>query len=150
MCNEISLKILLQHPVEGTMYGLQKGKGPNYETVQAQLGKGQDLTFDFTAKVKKRNGSSVRLTSPFVQGSPGNRFVYIVIGSYAGQIASRWSGRLKVPLSETTLEILQSDESNCLWSCVVPGKDTGGKPVFATVKPFEGWVMRKHSTQAGT
>lgn len=145
MVKDISLRILLQHALEGTKYGLQRGKGSNYEIVQAQFGKGEDLTFDFTAQLKKEKGLSSTLTGLFVQGPPGNRFVYIVIGSYAGQIAAPCSGRLKVPLSETTFQNLQSDENNSLWSCVVPGRDNDGKPLFATVRHFEGWLMGKHT-----
>src|SRR4051794_28799055 len=100
MSKEISLKILLQNPADGAMYGLQKGKGPDYETVQAQLGKGHDLTFDFVVHVKQANDSVPTHGGPFVQGTPGNRFVYIDIGSYAGQTGAPWSGRLKIPLSE--------------------------------------------------
>jgi len=68
MSKEISLKILLQNPADGTMYGLQKGKGLKYETVQAQLSKGQDLTFEFVVNLKQPNGSVPSLAGPFVQG----------------------------------------------------------------------------------
>ena len=36
---------------------------------------------------------------PFVQGPAGERFVYINIGTYAGQLNTPWSRRLKIPLS---------------------------------------------------
>ena len=143
MLKEISLRIVLQNPVAGTLYGLQKGKGPNYETVQAQQGKGQDLTFDFTAHVKDANGSLPTLVGPFVQGPAGSRFIYIVIGNYAGQTKTSWSGRMKVPLTEDLLQNTLSDEGNSCLSCTVPGRNEDGKPVFATVKPFGGWFVRK-------
>ena len=141
MSKEISLKIVLQNPAAGAMYGLQKGKGSEYQTVQAQLGKGQNLTFDFAVHVRQLPGSAVTLGGPFVQGSAGDRFIYIGIGSYAGQIGALWSGRLKVPLPEASFQrtILNGGE-NC-WSCTVPGRTEDGKPVFATVKPFGGWIL---------
>lgn len=145
MLKEISLRIVLQNPVDGTIYGLQKGKGPNYETVQAQLGNRQDLTFDFTVHVKEANGSLPALAGPFVQGPAGNRFIYISIGNYAGQTAASWSGRMKVPLPEATFQNTLSDEANSCWSCTVPGRNKDGKPVFATPKPFGGWSVRKQS-----
>ena len=141
MHKEISLKIVLQNPADGTLYGLQKGKGPAYETVQAQLGKGQDLTFDFAVQLKQANGSVPTLGGPFVQGTSGNRFVYIDIGSYAGQIGAPWSGRLKVPLPEA--ENLTSGEEG--WSCTVSGRADDDKPAFATVKSFGGWSVHKLS-----
>jgi hypothetical protein len=145
MSKEISLKILLQNPIDGIVYGLQKGKGPGYEIVQAQPGKGRHLAFDFVVQVKQADGSVISLSGPFVQGTPGNRFVYINIGSYAGQAGASWSGRLKVPLSEADFQNTFTDGGEYYWSCTVPGRTGDGKPVFATVKPFSGWSKLKLS-----
>ena len=136
---------MLQNPADGTMYGLQKGKSPNYETVQPQLGNGQDITFDFVVHAKQTSGSAFSLTGPFVQGTPGNRFVYINLGSYAGQPEAPWSGRMKVPLAEADFQNALSEGGAYGWSCTVSGRTVDGKPVFATVKPFGGWTMRKLS-----
>ena len=145
MLKGINLRIVLQNPADGIMFGLQKGKGPDYETVQAQLGNGQDLTFDFAVQLKEANGTPPTIVGPFVQGPAGSRFIYIGIGSYAGQIGAVWSGRLKVPLPEATFQNTLSDEGNSCWTCTVPGRNEIGKPVFATVKPFGGWSVRKQS-----
>jgi hypothetical protein len=145
MSREISLRIVLQNAVDGTIYGLQKGKGPDYETVQAQLGNGRDLTFDFTVHVKEANGPLPTIAGPFVQGPAGNRFIYIGIGSYAGQPGASWSGRMKVPLPEATFQNALSDEGTSFWSCTIPGRNEVGKPVFATVKPFVGWSVTEQS-----
>lgn len=142
MLKEISLRIEIQKPINGVAYGLQKGKGPNYEVVQAQLGNGHDITFDFTAQVKESNGSPPTLAGTFVQGPAGNRFIYITVGTYAGQTRAPWSGRMKIPLPEATFQNTLSEEGNSYWSCTVPATNETGKPVFATVKPFSGWVLR--------
>ena len=139
----VSLKIALQNPIDGVLYGLQKGKGADYETIQAQLGKGQDLTFNFVVQLKETNASVPTLGGPFVQGNPGNRFVYIDIGTYAGQIGAPWSGRLKVPLPEADFQRTNSIDDGHCWSCTVPGRTDDNKPIFATVKPFDGWVVSK-------
>ncbi len=147
MTTEISLRIVLQNPIEGTLYGLQLGKGPDYKTVQGQLGRDHDLLFNFTIQVKDLNGSAPGITGPFVQGPKGTRFIYIGIGSYAGQTGALWNGRIKVPLPETAFENIQPNEAKFLWSCNIPGRNKDGKPVFATVKPFEGWFRNKQSDQ---
>ena len=149
MTTEINLRIVLQNPIEGICYGLQKGKSPHYETLQAQLGSGHDLIFNFAIQVKETNGSISTITGPFVQGPTRNRFIYIGIGSYAGQKGALWSGRLKVPLPEVEFENIQADEGPPLLTCNIPGRDKDGKPVFATVKPFEGWIWSKHTDRAG-
>ncbi|MGF7218221.1 hypothetical protein GGR92_004398 [Spirosoma lacussanchae] len=150
MANEINLKILLQNPVDGLVYGLQKGKGVQNEIVQAQIGNGRDLTFRFVIHLKQPSESALSLTGPFVQGPPGNRFVYITIGSYAGQAGTASNGRLKVPLPEAAFQDALARGSAYGWSCKVPGSTKDGKPVYATVKPFGGWVMEKLSDQTGT
>lgn len=139
MSKEIKLTIVLQNPVDGLWYGLQKGKGSGYSIVQTQSGNGQALTFAFAVQAKQANGPGISLGGPFVQGPVGGRFVYISIGSSAGQVGSLWSGRLKVPLFEADFLDALTDDSACSWSCTVPGSTAGGKPVFATVKPFGGW-----------
>lgn len=149
MTTEINLRIKLQNPIEGTRYGLQKGKGPNYETVQGQIGGSHDLIFNFTIQVKEINGSVPGITGPFVQGTKGDRFIYIGIGSYAGQTGALWNGRIKVPLPEAAFENIQPDEAQYLWSTNISGRNKDGKPVFATVKPFEGWFRQKLSDQEG-
>ena len=45
MDRELSLTIVLERPTVGVDYGLQKGRGNDYETVQTQRGASQDLTF---------------------------------------------------------------------------------------------------------
>ncbi len=142
MQQEIHLRIVLQHSIPGTVYGLQKGKGPASETVQAQAGTGGDLAFTFMVYGKQASGSAFTLSGPFVQGTPDNRFVYLSIGSYAGQAGGLWSGRMKVPLPEAAFCTGQGHTENRIWSCTVPGTGKDGKPVFATVKPFSGWFLQ--------
>ncbi len=149
MTTEINLRIVLQNPIEGTRYGLQMGKGHDYETVQGQLGSGHDLKFNFTIQVKEINGSVPTIIGPFVQGPKGNPFIYIGIGSYAGQTGAVWNGRIKVPLPDAAFENIHPDVDQFLWSCNIPGRNKDGKPVFATVKPFEGWFRQKQSDREG-
>ena len=150
MLKEIKLRIVLQNPADDTVYGLQKGKSPACEIVQAQLGNGQDLVFDFSVQLKKANASPPTLAGPFVQGPAKNRFVYLAIGHYAGQTPAPWSGRLKVPLPASGFQLPLSDDGISFWSCTVPGSREGGKPVFATVKPFGGWFKQSPAGQDRT
>ena len=71
MESEITLQIILTSPTPGVMYGLQKGSGSAYETVQKQISLSGDLSFKFKIKVNgesskdklpKFSGSSARLT----------------------------------------------------------------------------------------
>ena len=125
----MTFRIVLLKPPAGVDIGLQLGRGPGYETVQKQRSDGGDLTFEFTAAVKP----GPDFGGPFVQGKRGERFVYLDIGTAAGQAGSIWSRRLKIPLRDVP-EGADSVEAQ------VPGTAKDGGPNCATVKPFAGWV----------
>jgi hypothetical protein len=126
-------------------FGLQKGQGREYETVQKQRSANKDLSFEFSVGVKAgRRGAAPTFVGPFAQGPPAERFVYIDIGSCAGQTDTPWSRRLKIPLRGITWEMIEGspDHSRGLLEARVPGTGRDGGPSCATVKPFDGWKMQ--------
>lgn len=150
MDHELTLRIVLEKPPAGIDFGLQKGRGNDYETIQTQRSKDKDLSFEFTVRVKThREGPTPNFLGPFVQGPTGERFVYIDIGTYAGQTETGWSRRLKVPLRGISWEIIERVLANreSLLETRVPGTGKDGSPTCATVKPFPGWNLvqsRRH------
>lgn len=146
MESEITLQIVLIKPTPEVVFGLQKGSGNNYETVQKQIPTSNDLTFTFTIKVKgdRSKDKLPKLSGSFVQGSGDSKFVYIDIGTYAGQPGTIWSRRLKIPLTGITWKEIDSLDSNSMLQTIVPGTGRDGGPNCATVKPFAGWHL-KHS-----
>lgn len=76
------------------------------------------------------------LGGPFVQGTPRGRFVYVDIGTYAGQAESCWSRRLKIPLDGIPV---QSTRSGGMLEARAPGRGRDGGPGCATVFDFDGW-----------
>ena len=138
--SELKLRIILEQPPKGVDFGLQKGRGTFYETVQTKKFSGKDLIFEFTIDVKQDGKASPGFAGPFVQGPAGERFVYIDIGKYAGQADSVWGGRLKVPLNGITTAMIHSGE---FLETRVPGTARDGSPAVATVKPFAGWKLAR-------
>ena len=143
MEREITLQIILIKPTPGVMFGLQKGSGSNYETVQKQIATSIDLPFTFTIKVKgdKSKEKLPKFSGSFVQGPANGQFVYIDIGTYAGQSDTIWSRRLKIPLTGITWEDIDSLSGNSMFQASVPGTGKDGGPNCATVKPFGGWHL---------
>ena len=143
---EITLQIILIKPTPDVVFGLQKGSGNNYETVQKQISTSNDLAFTFTIKVKgdRSKDKLPKLSGSFVQGSGDNKFVYIDIGTYAGQSDTMWSRRLKIPLTGITWRDIDFLHRNSMLQTIVPGTARDGGPNCATVKPFAGWHL-KHS-----
>jgi hypothetical protein len=144
MESEITLQIILTKPPPEVVFGLQKGSGSNYETVQKQISTSNDLSFKFTIQVKgdRSKDKFPKFSGSFVQGPAGNKFVYIDIGTYAGQPHTIWSRRLKIPLTGITWEDIDSLSGNSMLQTSVPGTGRDGGPNCATVKPFEGWHFK--------
>lgn len=137
MKTEITLRIILEKPNSGVCFGVQYGKGEGYETVQQQTASdNKDLVFEITVPLKMAKDGTMQLTGHFIQGPAGAKFLYIDIGTYAGQADSEWGRRLKIPL--TGIEKLLSADTGIL-ETKVPGKGKDGGPNCATVKPFDGW-----------
>ena len=145
MSHEIALKIILENPPSGVVFGIQKGSGNNYETIQKQISGVAILHFNFTITVKWNKDGSPNFLGAIVQGPPTERFIYIDIGTAAGDINSVWSRRLKIPLKGITMEMINKllTGSAIILETKVPGTGKDGGPNCATVKPFSGWYLSK-------
>jgi Family of unknown function (DUF5990) len=143
MNDELSIRIILESPPTGVDFGIQKGKGNQYEIIQKQRSNNNDLSFELKISVKESQNSLPDFTGPYVQGPLNERFIYIDIGTCAGQIDSVWTRRLKIPLRDIsfeTIKLLLTDSSFIL-ETKVPGTGKDGGPNCATVKPFSGWHL---------
>ena len=144
MANQVALRIVVEKPPPGVDYGLQKGRGSDYETVQTQRSKKEDLRFEFSVDVKEGKDGLPNFLGPFAQGPAGERFVYLDIGTYAGQTGTPWSRRLKIPLRGITWKsIEQASRSSQVFEARVPGTGKDGGPTCSTVKPFDGWKLTR-------
>jgi hypothetical protein len=141
MESEITLQIVLTKPTPGVVFGLQKGSGNNYETLQKQISISNDLYFRFTVKIKgdRSKEKFPKFSGSYVQGPSDSKFVYIDIGTCAGQSDTPWSRRLKIPLTGITWKDIDSLSGHSMLQANVPGTGKDGGPNCATVKPFEGW-----------
>jgi Family of unknown function (DUF5990) len=149
MTQEINLRIVLETPPSGVDFGLQKGSGNSYETIQIQRYINQDLAFEFPVTVKFTNEGLPNFLGTFVQGPSNQRFIYIDIGTYAGQKDTHWSRRLKIPLTGISLNTIEelSRDSNKVLEARVPGTGRDKGPNCATVKPFTGWRIANRTTK---
>jgi hypothetical protein len=146
MNQELLLRIILETPPSNVDFGLQKGSGNIYETIQTQRSRSKDLQFDLEVKIKSPAPKSEEpnLIGSFVQGTAPDKFIYIDIGTYAKQIDSIWGRRLKIPLKGITWEMIAQVQtnSNLIIETRVPGTGKDGGPNCATVKPFAGWRVK--------
>jgi len=136
-----TLRIILEHPPAGIDFALQQGHGNAYQLSQKQRSGGGDLKFEFTVTVRIGKDQQPNFTGDFVQGPVGDRFVYINIGTFAGQLNTQWSRRLKIPLSGISWEMLRAGK---VIAANVPGTSKNGEPTcaYSWRKHAEGWGWR--------
>jgi len=125
---EITLRLLLEKPTAGVDFGLQEGRGNPYQVIQKQRSDGHDLAFEFNLTVRTGKTGAPDFAGPIVQGSAGERFFYIDIGTYAGQTNTEWSRRLKVPLCGITWDMINSKRVGV---ANIPGTGKDGGPSCA-------------------
>jgi len=138
---EVTLRIILIQPPSGVDYALQQGHGSEFQPTQIQKSTGKDLRFDFTIEVRAKS-NSLAFAGPFVQGPADDRFVYIGIGTFAGQIGPL-SRRLKIPLSGITPQMINSA---AILEATIPGTAKDGTPSCAyawrkSVAPGWNWKV---------
>lgn len=144
MDQELNFRIVLETPPPGVDFGLQKGGGRDFEVTQKQRSKTGDLKFEFSARVKEGKDGSPVFLGPFVQGPPHERFVYLDIGTIAGQTDTPWSRRLKIPLRGLTWDMVNKAlKGSTTLETRVRGTARDGSPTCATVKPFAGWTLNQ-------
>jgi len=139
----LEIRIVLESPLPGLDYGLQEGSGKSYQVLQKQRSDGQDLVFMAKVRAMILGRHTPKFLGPVIQGPPLERFVYLDIGTYAGQFDSEWDRRLKVPLKGIDPEwihMIVEDPTRCL-EARVPGVGADGTPTCGTIKPFSGWRL---------
>jgi len=146
MNNHLPLRIILQSPPPGVDFGLQKGSGNTYEAIQIQRSGVDDLHFALTIQIKgdRQKDALPGFVGPFAQGSAPDKFIYLDIGTLAGQVSSCWTRRLKIPFAGITWDMVDQVQNNSqlYLETKVAGTAKDGGPNCATVKPFEGWKVR--------
>lgn len=141
---EIPLRVKLVRPPGGVRFCVQGKKAVDLE--QQQLSAGEDLSFDFTIRVAPGESEPPRFLGPFTHGPPSGRFVYLCVGTLAGQTVSCWTRRVKVPLSGITRELIDQvrHTPNSSLEGRVWGTAKDGSPVCASVKLMDsGWRLLK-------
>ena len=128
----ITLRLTVADPVPGVRYSLQKDDAP-FEPVTAT---DAPVSFDVPVRLSADN----RFLGPFVRREgPARRFIYIRIGTSAGDHASAWSRRAKVDIHDIPPALLDQARAGRTLEVVLPGRGKDGSPTCATVRPTAPW-----------
>ena len=129
MAATVTLRLIIDDPVPGVRYSLQKDDMP-FEPRTAGDG---PLAFELPVTLHPDG----RMTGPFVRREgPQRRFVYIRIGTSAGDHASAWSRRAKVDIHTIPAALLVP---SARLEVHLPGRARDGSPACATLRPIMEW-----------
>lgn len=140
---ELTLRIVVDHPVAGVRLRLQRGRD---ELVVPTSESEREVAFDFPVRVELPGRSGrPNFLGAFTQGPPAARFVYVNAGQAAGQHDSPWSRRAKVPLTDiTTAQVEQALASGAGLEVHYEGHGHDGGPTCATVPLTPAaWQLRR-------
>jgi hypothetical protein len=138
---EIPLRITVVAPPAGIEYAMQRGRD---ELHQRSRSTGADLHFDFTVRVRAATKGGLNFLGLFTQGPPSVRFVYVNMGTAAGDAQSPWARRAKVPLMGITAALVDQvvKTPGARLEARYAGTAKDGLPSCASVKLLgDGWTM---------
>ena len=133
MADTITLRLIIDDPLPGVRYSLQKDDLP-FEPRTAGDG---PIAFELPITLHPDG----RMIGPFVRREgPQRRFVYIRIGTSAGDHVSPWSRRAKIDIHDIPGALLVP---NAVLEVHLPGRGKDGSPACATVRPVSAWRLAK-------
>lgn len=131
---EIRARIVIQNPVPGVAHSLQDEAGAPLDAKVSISG--EALAFEFPVRV----AAGPRFHGDFVRAEgKERRFVYIRVGTYAGQADSPWGGRMKIDIHTAAQPQVDKAMAGRILEGVVQGTGKGGGPALATVPLARAW-----------
>jgi hypothetical protein len=138
----VALRIIVLDPPPDILWALQLGRD---EMVKPSSATKSRISFDFPVEVVEGGAKGAfRLRGAAVQGRPGERFVYLRIGTYAGQTGTDVARRAKIGLEGINRKLLDAMRARRAGVLEVQfaGTDSKGGAACATVPLLgKGWYV---------
>jgi hypothetical protein len=92
---EVRARIVIEQPVAGVLHSLQEDDAPlDPKASQA----GEPLAFEFPLRIERTADGAKFFGRQVRREGPVRRFVYIRVGTAAGQRMSQWTRRMKIDI----------------------------------------------------
>ena len=131
---EVRARIVIEQPVPGVLHSLQQDDAP-LDPKRSKAG--EPLAFDFPLSIELPNdnhrpkffGKQVR------REGLERRFVYIRIGTSAGDWTSPWRRRMKIDIHDIDEGLLDKAAKGGLLTGTINGTAKDGSPACAKIRP---------------
>lgn len=130
---EIRARIVIERPVPGVLHSLQEDDAP---LDPKRSNTGEALAFDFPLRIERPRGAPAKFFGKQVRREgPLRRFVYIRIGTCAGDAASPWTRRMKIDIHDVDPALLDAAVAGGVLEGTITGTAADGSPSCATIRP---------------
>ena len=131
--SEIRARIVIEQPVAGVLHSLQEGDDKPLDPKRSQAG--EPLAFDFPLRIERCPEGAKFFGKQVRREGPVRRFVYIRIGTCAGDSGSPWTRRMKIDIHDIEPAVLDEAIAGGVLVGMINGTLPDGSPACATIKP---------------
>jgi hypothetical protein len=136
---EIRARLVIEQPVAGVLHSLQEGNDRPLDPKRSQAG--EALAFEFPLRIE-RTADGASFFGPQVRREgPLRRFVYVRVGTAAGDCASPWTRRMKIDIHDIEPALLDAAIAGGVLVGTIDGTLPDGSPACATVRPVSWRVV---------
>ena len=135
----VRARLVIEQPVAGVLHSLQEGNDAPLEPKRSSGG--EPLAFEFPLRVE-RTADGAKFFGPQVRREgPVRRFVYVRIGTAAGDRASPWTRRMKIDIHDIDQALLDRAVEGGVLVGTINGTLPDGSPACATIRPVNWRVV---------
>ena len=129
----IRMRIVIENPVPGVLHSLQEDDAP-LDPKKSESG--EALSFDFPIRVGRSEKGLPKFFGKQVRPEgPLRRFVYIRVGTLAGDCASEWTRRMNIDIHGIDPKLLDAAAMGAVLVGTIDGTAKDGSPACATIRP---------------
>ena len=136
---EVRARIVIEQPVRGVLHSLQEGDDAPLDPKRSNGG--EALAFDFPLRIERTADGAKFFGSQVRREGKVRRFVYIRVGTCAGDRASPWTRRMKIDIHDIDPKLLDAAIAGGVLEGTITGTAKDGSPACATIRPVEWCVV---------
>lgn len=128
----IRARIVIEQPVAGVLHSLQQDDAP-LDPKRSRAG--EPLAFEFPLRIERTADGAKFYGQQVRREGPVRRFVYVRVGTSAGDPASPWTRRMKIDIHDIDPALLDAAAAGGVLEGTISGTAKDGSPTCATIRP---------------